>query len=437
MSQSNLISRFSVCLFAGAVCVLMGVDEGRAQDPETQTDTSSQDEDATVFRSGITLVTTDVIVRDSDGVFVPDLNQNDFRVFEDGVLQEVASLVLVHGGRVYNQLLPPPPSQEGIILPPTRAVSGTAGRIFIILIDDLHIITRDTPRTRQIFEQLTDNLIHEGDLFGIVSTGPSAIAVDLTYDRGMLQSAANRITGDGFNPSELAQQISPGQGRGASELTWRAHTAFKTARTIVKELEKIQNRRKVFLYFSSGYNFNPFTEERAFSRNLRAQGNMGINDVPGIYSYDGGQDRMVDPFDMVDRQGEVFSDADLAFEIADLAKAANRANASFYTVDPRGLIAGPDIDYNFGIQAFNDWRFKTQNSLRALSELTGGKAIVNRNDFDDAFREIDAETSDYYVVGFYSGNSDPTFRTRRLTVEVNRESVDVQHRSHYTYERQQ
>ena len=204
MSQSRLISRFSACLFAGAVCALMGV-EGRAQDPETQTDTSSQDDDATVFRSGITLVTTDVIVRDSEGVFVPDLNQNDFRVFEDGQLQEVASLVLVHGGRVYNQLLPPPPPQEGIILPPTRAVSGTAGRIFIILIDDLHIITRDTPRTRQIFEQLTDNLIHEGDLFGIVSTGPSAIAVDLTYDRGMLQSAANRITGDGFNPSELAQ----------------------------------------------------------------------------------------------------------------------------------------------------------------------------------------------------------------------------------------
>ena len=66
-----------------------------------------------------------------------------------------------------------------------------------------------------------------------------------------------------------------------------------------------------------------------------------------------------------------------------------------------------------------------------------GKAVVNRNDFDDAFREIDAETSDYYVVGFYSSNSDPTFRTRRLTVEVNREGVDVQHRSHYTYERAQ
>ena len=436
MSQTNLVVRLVACLCAVVVSVFLGV-EGRAQNAESQTDTSSQEQESTVFRSGITLVTTDVIPRDDQGVFVPDLNQTDFRVFENGEPQEVASLVLVHGGRVFNQLLPPPPPQEGIILPPTRAVNDTAGRIFIILIDDLHIVTRDTPRTRAIFEQLTDNLIHEGDLFGIISTGPSSIGVDLTYDRGMLKAAANKITGDGFNPTELAQQIQPGQGRGASELTWRAHTAFKTARTIIKELEKIQNRRKVFLYFSSGYNFNPFSDERYFSRNLRAQGNMGINDVPGVYSYDGGLDSQVDPFGMVDRQGEVFSDADLAMEIADLAKAANRANASFYTVDPRGLVAGPDVDYNFGIQAFNDWRFKTQNSLRALAELTGGKAVVNRNDFDDAFREIDAETSDYYVVGFYSSNSDPTFRTRRLTVEVNREGVDVQHRSHYTYERAQ
>ena len=87
------------------------------------------------------------------------------------------------------------------------------------------------------------------------------------------------------------------------------------------------------------------------------------------------------------------------------------------------------------MEYWNDYQFTTQNSLRSLAELTGGKAIVNRNDFDDAFREIDAETSDYYVVGFYSSNPDPTFRTRRLRVDINREDVNVQHRTHYTYAR--
>ena len=44
--------------------------------------------------------------------------------------------------------------------------------------------------------------------------------------------------------------------------------------------------------------------------------------------------------------------------------------------------------------------------------------MVNRNTFREAFTEIDAETSDYYVLGFYSSNPDETRRTRRLQVEV-------------------
>ena len=78
---------------------------------------------------------------------------------------------------------------------------------------------------------------------------------------------------------------------------------------------------------------------------------------------------------------------------------------------------------------------QTQSSLRALAELTGGIAVVNRNDFEGAFREIDAETSDYYVLGFYSSNADPTARTRRLSVTVNREGAEVRSRTQYTFAR--
>ena len=420
---------FPAALLIAALGVVVG-----AQAPPPPIQEADVADPAAIFRSGVTLVTTDVIVRDGDGVFAADLTEHDFRVWEDDVEQEVASLVLVHGGRVFNQLLPPPPPQEGIILPPTRPVNETAGRIFVILIDDLHIETNKTPRARAIFEQLVDNLIHEGDLFGIVSTGPSSIRVEMTYDRAMIKSAADRFTGDGFNPNEIVQ-LAPGP-RGVTELTWRAHVAFKTMRDVVANLEDVQNRRKVVIYFSMGYDFNPFEHQRVFARSPLAQGRAERG--PGDYGdlYAGTPDPAEDPFDRISRQGEVFSDADLALEISELAKAANRANASFYTVDPRGLVTGPDIDYNGPTQAFREYVFTTQNSLRALAELTGGRAIVNRNDFDDAFREIDAETSDYYVLGFYSGNPDPTFRTRRLRVEVeDRDGLDIQHRSHYTYAR--
>ena len=56
---------------------------------------------------------------------------------------------------------------------------------------------------------------------------------------------------------------------------------------------------------------------------------------------------------------------------------------------------------------------KSQDSLRVIAEETGGYAVVNQNDFDKALKRIDAETSDYYVIGYYSTNPDPTKKTGR------------------------
>jgi hypothetical protein len=75
---------------------------------------------------------------------------------------------------------------------------------------------------------------------------------------------------------------------------------------------------------------------------------------------------------------------------------------------------------------------RTQDSLRVLAEQTGGRAIVNRNDFDRAVQFIDAATSDYYMVGYYSSNRDPTKRRRTIDIKVRRPNVDVRHRTEYT-----
>jgi len=390
-----------------------------------QTDTAAPEP---IFRAGITLVTTDVIVRDSDGTFIPNLAPEEFIVKEDGVPQEVVSLVLVQGGRVFNQLSPPQFVQEGIILPPTRRTSDVAGRIIILFVDDLHLQTNLTPKARQVFLKITDNLIHEGDLFGIVSSGPSSLSIDMTYDRSIIPDAAERITGDGFSPQEIIQTLSTGS-QGLTELRFRSHQAMKTVYQTLRNLEQVQNRRKVFIYMSSGYDYNPFQLERTFGSRLFL-GGRSLDQ--GFFDEDQGP--LLNPFD--DPGQAAFADTDLITDVAELAKAANRANASFYTVDPRGLVAGPDLDFNIRAEGFNQYLFRTQNSLRHLAYLTGGRAIVNRNDFEDAAREIDAETSDYYVLGFYTNNPDPTRRTRRLEITVDREDLDVQSRTSYTFARQ-
>jgi len=270
------------------------------------------------FRVAIDLVTTDVIVRDAKDIFIADLTKDDFEVYEDGVRQTMASMTLVHGGRVLNlQAPPPPPAQEGIILPTARPRNDAAGRIFLIIVDDLHLDFRNTGRIRDLFKRISRTLVHEGDMFGIVSTGPSSLAIDLTYDRKILDEAIKKITGNGLKPEDIIQgQDGP---QGPSEVLYRAHVAFSTARDIVSQLERITNRRKAVVWVSNGFDFNPFADSR-LGEDPTFGGRFGQTRDEGRQ------------FNQQFNQGSQFADADLARELADLTRSANRANATFYTI---------------------------------------------------------------------------------------------------------
>jgi len=370
------------------------------------------------FRVAIDLVTTDVIARDDAGQFVADLKKDEFEVYEDGIKQQISTFTLVHGGRVLNQLLPPPPPpQEGIILPAARPPNDTAGRILLFFVDDLHLDFANTPRIRQLFQKISKELLHEGDMFGVVSTGTSSIAQDLTYDRNRLDAAIQKMSGGALKPSEI---IEAGQGpNGPSELRYRAHVAFSTAYEMVGNLEKIHNRRKAVIYVSNGYDFNPFEGARFGDPNIIGQ----TRDTSMMRGND------YDPFT---RQSNEFADADLVRELSELTRAANRANATLYTIDPRGLIAGSDLDQNVDPTEWANYVRKTQDSLRTLADLTGGFAVVNQNDFDKALKRIDNETSDYYIVGYYSTNPDPTKRNRKLEIKTTRDRVNVWSRRAYS-----
>src|SRR5579864_9181281 len=139
--------------------------------PDVAAPAAAQPEKPT-FRVQVDLVTDDVIVRDDKGNFVPDLKRDDFEVYEDGVKQDISSMTVVTGGRVTNLLAPPPPPPpEGIILPPARQVNDTSGRIFVFFVDDLHMDFQETARVRDLFKRMDKTLLHDGDMWGMVSTG--------------------------------------------------------------------------------------------------------------------------------------------------------------------------------------------------------------------------------------------------------------------------
>jgi len=374
------------------------------------------------FRVAIDYVTTDAIARNGQDQFVADLTKRDFEVYEDGVKQEITGLTLVHGGRVHNLAAPPAPSvQEGIILPPSRPKNDTAGRIFLIIVDDLHLDFRNTGRIRDLFKKISRTLIHEGDMFSIVSTGPSSLAIDPTYDRKILDEAIKKVTGNGLKPADIIQGSDGAQG--PSEVRYRANVAFSTAYDMLSQMEKINNRRKAVIWVSNGYDFNPFAESR-----------LGEDPVFGGRF---GQTREEGRQQQGQFSGQQFSDADLARELAEVTRTANRANATLYTIDPRGLVAGADLDEQLDPVEYSEHVRKTQDSLRVLAEETGGIAVVNQNNFDKALKRIDAETSDYYVLGYSSTNPDPLKRTRKIEVKlVDKPGISVWSRTSYSLRQQ-
>jgi VWFA-related protein len=116
----------------------------------------------------------------------------------------------------------------------------------------------------------------------------------------------------------------------------------------------------------------------------------------------------------------------------DLTRTANRANVTIYAGPTRAGWPLSDIDDNVDPQQWSEFVRKSQDSLRVLAEETGGIAVVNQNDFGKALKRIDAETGDYYVLGFYSKNPDPLRKNRRLEIKVKRPSTSLVFRKEYS-----
>jgi VWFA-related protein len=435
---------WSAAVGAGLLASLSAQAPAPAAPPQTAPPAAQQQPN---FRVQINLVTTDVTVKDSRGVFIEDLTRDEFEVYEDGVKQTLASMTMVHGGRVTNVFEPPPaPAREGIILPAVKRADTTSGRIFVFFIDDLNIQFKNSAHIRNIFAKMRKLLVHQGDLIGIVSSGPSSISIDLTYDVNRLERSVANLQGAALKPAEMIEQSLSGH-EAPTELRYRAHVAFSVMFDLIKNLDKVNNRRKSIVWISEGYDYSPFQASRLgllgpdspFTQNLSAM--LDNAAAAGLLNEDNPENprdpvTSVEPNELHRRmlQDETFSDSDLFRDIAEITRAAARANTVIYTIDPRGLVAGPDIDENVSPQEWGNFTRKTQDTMRILAEETGGFAVVNSNDYDRGLKIIDNASSDYYVLGYTPTNPDPTHRRRKVEVRVTRKgATDVFYRKEYLF----
>jgi VWFA-related protein len=377
------------------------------------------------FRAEANFVEVHAIVTGADGAFVRDLRAEDFEILEDG--RPVAPTVF----ELIDLPVAPARTVAGGVEPDIREATRTFnGRIYVLLLDDLHTAVTRTEQTKLAARRFIEEYLGPDDLAAVVHvSGRQDAGQELTSSRRLLLAAIDRFIGrklPSANTERLAAHLRDVAGQEAladgsqpirtaegaqrardirdpldPERGTNARRALQSIEDTSKWLSDVQGRRKALLFFSEGIDYD-------------------------IYQ----------PFN------DSFASA-LTEEAREAVAAAQRANVNVYGIDPRGLNQTgldlvdvsarsdyPQLEYGNFRGALRELLL-AQESLIGLAEQTGGLAIVNRNDVVGGLARIVLDNSRYYLLGYTSDSSRWRGRFMRLEVKVKRPGLTVRARSGY------
>jgi VWFA-related protein len=366
------------------------------------------------FRVETNFVEVDAFVSDATGKPVPDLRASDFQVTEDGKAQMVSAFAFVNMpiARPERPLFTPE-----AIEPDVDTNVGMDGRIYLFVLDDLHVDLTRGPRVKEALHRFFDRSFGANDMAAVVFTSGRAVdGQEFTNNPRLLLAAVDKFMGrklrsptldrlDEYNRQRAAGTRNAGDpvnDPAAFERAYNARGMLESLRKLSDFMAGLHGRRKALVLVSEGIDYDIYN---LFANNSAA--------------------------------------SDIITYTRDAIAAATRGNVSIYSVDPRGLmVAGSDLietsgvasdepNLGLGLQSSMDELRLSQDSLRELSEETGGVAFVNRNNVDEAFDRIVAENSSYYVLGYYAPNDRRDGRFRRIDVRVTRPGVTVRARRGY------
>ena len=390
-----------------------------AQEPPQQT-----------FRSGAQIVQVDVRVF-KDGRFVSDLTPADFEVLENGVSQNIQSVVLI--GAAAPVAPPPvaPDSTRGTApVAPGTPVGPVAPAIWVFVFDAAHLSPGGLQRTREAVVKFIADKFHQGDIGGIVVDGKMANN-RLTSDRNELRAAAEGVKMPGELRSRQMEVRDWPRFQdelevikiGADDDAQTLQTAV--ARACTEEPDQCKRGVPVDLLVKE-------KARRLFGDIQRAT----LNTLATIETLSNGLARLAGPKTIV-FLSEGFIGEKLVAELQQAEAVANRAGAHFYTIDARGLnkgAASSDIIDQPVATALSGSapRFDAQtDGTNSLAIDTGGLAIRNENNFGRALDDIQRDAATYYVVGYTPSNGTFDGKYRSISVKVARPGVSVRARRGY------
>jgi VWFA-related protein len=381
----------------------------QAQQPQ-QPSPAAPSQPPLTFKVDVNYVEIDAQVTDAQGNFVRNLTKDDFQVSENGKPQAVTvfSTVDIPVERV------DPPLFAKMAIPPDVATNARPfeGRLFILVMDDLHIGPSRTARVRAAARLFISRYVGANDLVaGVNTSGYSSGVQDFTSNRVLALRAIDAAIGQKAGSATVAAlddyYRNQGGAGGSSTLSadsneleryTKARNALGTMKALADYLEGIHGRRKALVFFSEGIDYDV------------------TNPMAGKYA------------------------RDVEDSMQQAIAAATRANVAIYSVDPRGVTSGTEDlieiqsfpqDNSISSTALMDEMRVQHDNLRVLSDQTGGFAFLNQNDFRNGFSRILDDNSSYYVLGYYPSNDTRDGKFRSVQIKVLKPGLTVRARKGY------
>jgi VWFA-related protein len=436
----------TLALFAGLI-----VSTPTAQQPQGTSAAPQQPR----FRTEANFVRVDAYPT-KNGSPVLDLKAEEFEIFEDGKPQRIESFehVVVRPAGPQTERIDPG-SQRAML----QAAENPRNRVFVIFLDAPHVSVAAAHDINEPLIRLLDRILGPDDLVGVMTPAMSASELVLGRKTDVLAEQLRRhwpwgqrfslmrddreqayetcyppVAGEPSTTSALAKQMIDRK---------RERATLESLQDLVRYLHAIREERKAILTVTEGWLL--YREDPSLMK-LRTDPMTGrpADPIPTVDPVGVGPDgklttkdprRLGDQTRMecdTDRMRLAAMDDDRFFR--DILEDANRANASFYPIDPRGLPVfdnpiGPDAPPPISVDRA---MLKTrQDAMHVLASNTDGIAVMDSNDLDKGLKRIADDLTSYYLLGYYSTNTKLDGRYRSLKVRVNRPGVDVRARRGY------
>src|SRR4030095_8995250 len=382
----HISSLLLVCLLTGHAFVF------------AQTSQQKSDDVVKVFTE---LVQTDVMVFDKQGHFINGLTKDNFEIKIDGQVRPIQFFEQINAGTrsEETQLAAARGSTVTGGSNPDRVVPLDRGRTIFFYIDDFHLDPQGFVSCRKLISDFVDKDMGQNDQAAIASaTGQIGFLQQLTNERAVLHSAVGRLKARTYSATDTERPVMSEyeamliDNNDNDVLGFFVEETMRANRGLSRDMAAamVHSRSSSILSQAAIFNDNMLA---GLERLVRVS-----KDLPGrkiLFFLSNG-------FLVQNRRG----DADT--RLKRITSAAAKSGVVIYSIDARGLTPpktnlsddAPFDPYGVLSRSTHGENFAGQDGLNALAHDTGGRMIINTNDFRPGVKAAMNETAIYYLLAW-------------------------------------